>query len=111
MSEKRVNKVKDRHIREDKAVEEEGLRHTLLTVEGRRFLWLLLSKTQLFNNGFTGNALTTAFNSGQQYVGQELLDFICRTDPEAYLQMQSEAFRLANERAAEVAQAMKETEE
>ena len=67
-----------------------GLQDCCKTHEGRRFLWDLLSRGNLFSPAFSANALQTAFNCGRQALTIELLDHLNQVAPDAYLQMLKE---------------------
>lgn len=70
---------------------EEQYRELLETPRGRQFLFYLLGITRFMNNPFTGNALTTSFNCGEQSVGQRIMSDITAVDPIGWSKMQQEA--------------------
>jgi len=45
----------------------------LVSAEGRRFIWRILSVCGLYRNSFTGNS-NTFYNEGQRSIGLKLLD-------------------------------------
>lgn len=71
-------------------MERKGLQDCLASENGRTFIWAVLSECRPFANAFTGNALTTAFNTGQQSIGQSLLHRITEDFPNAYMKMMQE---------------------
>ena len=94
MNEKRRNRIQNRHTRDDELAQREALRRVLSQVDGRRLFWGILSETGLFENPHTGNALDTAFRSGQMSVGQAVLLRIEQADKRAFLQMQEENIQI-----------------
>lgn len=70
--------------------EEDTIHSLLKTVEGRQFIWWLLSigkagqGTQPF---VAGQADQTAFNCGEQNVGNQILDRIIALNPQGYLRL------------------------
>lgn len=84
---KRAEKAEDKRLQEisDLAV-------VLSTREGRRFLWRMLGVARLHDRSYTGNS-DTFFNEGVRSVALWLQDEIASTQPEAFLQMQTEAYR------------------
>lgn len=63
------------------------LRHVLSTPRGRRFVWRVLAMARIYEQSFTGDALTTAFNEGRRAVGNQLLAELNDTDPDAFVAM------------------------
>lgn len=94
MSEKRRNKIVDRHTRDDEHVQREALRRLLGTMDGRRLVWGLLSESGVFANPHSGNALDSAFRAGMMKVGQDILGRIEMADKRAFLQMQEENIQI-----------------
>lgn len=60
------------------------------TLEGRRWIWWLLSESGVFRSSFTGNS-ATFFNEGMRNLGLKILNQINVACPERYLQMTTEA--------------------
>ena len=60
-------------------------------VEGRRFLWRILSEAGIYRNSFTGNS-TTFYAEGRRSVGLFILEELMRAKPEAFAQMQQEYY-------------------
>lgn len=58
--------------------------------QGREFFWWLLELTRIGRNPFTGNALSTAFNSGELNVGQQIQSHLMEVAPADYLKMLTE---------------------
>lgn len=77
-----TERAADRLARKYEVEDIERLRRALERVEAdadlRFMLWNLLDGCGMFQNPFTGNALTTSFNSGKMSVGQELME-LCET--------------------------------
>lgn len=66
------------------------LRQVLSTPRGRRFVWRMLSMARIYEQSFTGDALTTAFNEGRRAVGNQLLAELNETAPDAFITMLQE---------------------
>lgn len=66
------------------------LRKVLAIVEGRRFVWRLLSESGVFRTSFNQNALNMAFNEGFRNSGLLILDEILKNVPATFTQMQRE---------------------
>lgn len=66
----------------------EDLRRIMNLVEGRRFVWTLLSDSGVFRDSFDSNGLIMARLNGARRVGLELLK---RITPEEELRMKAEA--------------------
>jgi hypothetical protein len=67
---------------------ESDLRSILQTPEGKRFMWYLLSDTNIFGMTFVpDDPYQTAFNEGRRNVGTMLLALINEQCPEEYLEM------------------------
>jgi hypothetical protein len=101
--ERKVRKLQRRHIEEDQLTRDNGLKHLLSTYEGRRLYWLILEDCGVFRNPFTGNALSTAFNAGEQNVGQKLLAHLMNTSPQVFPVMQKESADVHRNRTADAA--------
>ena len=68
--------------------DEEDLRTILKTKWGRRFVWRLLSRCNIFSQSFVmGDPMATAFNEGRRSIGNTLLQQVTAINPESYLQM------------------------
>ncbi len=68
----------------------EDIQWVLSTVQGRRFVWRMLSICRVFRISFTGNS-ETFFNEGARNVGLKLYDAVLSADEQAYLKMRNEA--------------------
>lgn len=99
--ERKVRKLQRRHIDEDQLARDNGLKHLLSTYEGRRLYWLLLEDCGVFRNPFTGNALSTSFNAGEQNVGQKLLAHLMGAAPEFFSKMQQESADVYRKRTSD----------
>lgn len=62
------------------------VRFLLDSLEGRRFLWRLLSECGVYKQSFTGNS-ETFFLEGQRKIGLWALADIMEAEPESYLRM------------------------
>jgi hypothetical protein len=60
------------------------------TAEGRRFLWGLIGRAGVFEQSFSSDALSTAFNEGKRSVGLALLSRLITETPDLYLKAQNE---------------------
>ena len=76
-------RLKDKEKKKD-------LQSILNTVEGRRFLWVQLSKCKVYESIWESSA-KIHYNAGKQDLGHELMADIIDASPEAYLQMQKES--------------------
>lgn len=65
------------------------VRHVLSSVQGRRFVWMILDMAGVYRSSFTGNS-TTFFNEGARNIGLRVLSDVMDAKPEAFLQMQQE---------------------
>lgn len=68
----------------------EDLRKTLSTIEGRRFVWKVLSHTKTFNSIWEQSA-KIHYNAGQQDVGHYIMTLIEDADTDALFTMMREA--------------------
>lgn len=57
---------------------------------GRRWMWLLLHKAQVFGTTFNQNPSQAAFNEGNRNFGLMLLSQITRHAPDMYIRMTNE---------------------
>jgi len=65
------------------------VRHVLSSVQGRRFVWMILDMAGVYRSSFTGNS-TTFFNEGARNIGLRVLSDVMDAKPEAFLLMQQE---------------------
>lgn len=65
------------------------VRHVLSSVQGRRFVWMILDMAGVYRSSFTGNS-STFFNEGARNIGLRVLSDVMDAKPEAFLQMQQE---------------------
>lgn len=71
--------------------EREVLRQVMSTIQGRAWLWGLLSGCHMFASSYTSERThDTAFNEGERNVGLKLNSQMLLADPKAYVQMQTE---------------------
>lgn len=82
---KKLERLERNYARQDYNEENRGLANFTSTPEGRQALWWLLGACGTFTNPFDGNALNTAFASGQQSVGQLILARLGEADPQAFI--------------------------
>lgn len=89
-NDKATRKRAEKFMKEDKR-EIDNAAHTLLSSNsGREYLWWLLSISRIGQNAHTNNALSTAFNCGEQNIGQQILAHILEINPAGYVQMMRE---------------------
>lgn len=88
-ADRRQVKKAEKEIRLNDRDAEDDIVWVLSTRQGRRFLWKMLEKANVFRNAMTGNS-QTFFNLGAQSIGQDLLREITEASPEAYIQMMKE---------------------
>lgn len=86
------NQVKSAKTKEESKRDQElnDMAHVLGSVQGRRFLWRLLSVCHVFKTSFTGNS-TTFFNEGKRDIGLRILGDINEASPDGYLEMMKES--------------------
>lgn len=86
--------IKDRdRRRREKMAADDGLRQAIATYEGRQFIWRILELSRAVgHNAFAATPEATAFNCGQQNVGQQILAQLLEIAPDAYIQMIKENF-------------------
>src|SRR5690606_17637443 len=101
-----IARIQRRWEQEDKEARDSAVLALLQHRQGRKYLyWLLAEGKALGFNAFTGNALSTAFNCGQQQVGHFIMEHILAVSPDGFLTMLKEAENERSERAAERAAA------
>jgi hypothetical protein len=90
------NTLKRRWAKEDETAVREAIEALSLHRQGRKFLWWLLQIGGVGQQPYVSNALQTAFNCGTLNVGNQILEAIGTTAPDAYITMMKEN---ADERA------------
>jgi len=65
--------------------------HVMSSAEGRRFIWLQLSRAGVFASSFTGDNNATNFNEGRRSEGLRLFNDVMLHCPDLYLTMAKEA--------------------
>lgn len=83
----KTRKRKDEQVRER---ELHDMRTVMESVEGRRFVWRLLSQAGVFRTSFTGNS-TTFFNEGMRNMGLIVMADVQEACAEKYLVMMNES--------------------
>jgi len=97
---KKRQKVMLRKAREEEFRRGQAVSALLQHRDGREYLWWLLDIGKAIGeNAFTGHALSTSFNCGEQNVGQQIMGHIIQIDPDGFLKMMKE--RQDEERARE----------
>lgn len=72
--------------RQDKQERDDAVKALLQHKQGRKYLyWLLSVGKAIGHNAFTGNALSTSFNCGEQNVGQQIMAHIIEVDAKGFL--------------------------
>ena len=80
---------------------DKGIRDALETRAGRRMLWWALGISRAIGNSpFAIDPHVTAFNCGEQNVGNQLLSRIMEVNPDGFLVMQKEQLNEYRERQA-----------
>lgn len=77
-------------IRNQQLTVDNFVREAMKLSEGRTFFYYYLTLCGVGRNPFTQNALTTAFNSGELNVGQQLQAHIIEVAPAEFLKMLTE---------------------
>lgn len=78
--------------RKTEAARQAVVRNIMSTIEGREWMWNLLSGCSVFSSTYViGAADATAFNEGSRAVGLRLLADIMTACPDAYIEAQREA--------------------
>lgn len=85
-----TERIKQKWLEHDEGQIDAAISALLVHEHGRRFLWWLLEIAPVFRQPFTGNALTTSFQCGEQNVGQRILERITSVSPEGYVTMMKE---------------------
>jgi hypothetical protein len=80
---------KERRHRE---IQISDMKQVLSTVEGRRFIWELLSFCRIFESSYNGQ-FGTIYNEGHRNVGLKILADVNDADPGAYTKMLTESRR------------------
>jgi hypothetical protein len=80
--------IKDAKSRE--TIEREGLRQTMSTEAGRKWLHSLILRCRPFTSPFSSDALIMANNCGEANVGLQIIADMHEVSPELYLQMMKE---------------------
>ena len=69
----------------------EDIQFVMGSEQGRRVIWSLLEKGQVFGPCFTSDPHVTAFNEGQRNLALVLFQRVMANCPEQYLKMAAEA--------------------
>ena len=92
VAKKAVIKYREARKREQLAMDD-GLKSLVSSYEGRRYIWWLLEVSRaLGHNAFADTPEMTAFNCGQQNVGQQILNHLIEVAPDAYLTLLKEEY-------------------
>lgn len=103
-TQKKINELARKWEEQDKRAVDEAIKALVQLKEGRMFLyWLLDIGMAIGTNAFATNAMITAFNCGQQNVGNQVLGRLCEVAPDSYLQMLKEISDERNTRNAAIA--------
>lgn len=84
-------KAADERDRRRRRKEIADLKSVLSAVEGRRFLWRLLTEASIFTGCFDPNALSMAFKEGKRDIGLFILQEMKKVSFEVLGQMEREA--------------------
>lgn len=77
--------------REQQKRADADLKAVMSTEEGRRFMWVLLSDSNVFSCSFTQDPYLTAFKEGCRNFGLQVFEGLHRVCPELYALMAGEA--------------------
>src|SRR6516225_2995791 len=66
------------------------LRTSMATVEGRAYFLRWLERCHIFQNPYTGDALSTSYACGEMSIGQQILGDIMAYCPDQYILMMRE---------------------
>jgi len=69
----------------------DDLNAVLESLQGRRFLWRLLSEAKVFNSVVDSDPIRMGYRSGKQDLGHWLMAEIIKVDPDRYIEMMQEA--------------------
>lgn len=83
----------EREQRERLERDAEDIRHVLSSERGRRVIWWLLEKGNVFSSTFHSDPHISAFNEGQRNLALAVFSRVMSSCPENYLQMADEASR------------------
>jgi hypothetical protein len=78
----------------------DDMRAVMGTVEGRRFVWVLLNEAGLFSGSYTGEAISSAYGEGKRAVAVRLMADLQAESRDAYVQMVAERLAALPERLA-----------
>lgn len=95
---RRFNKAKELE-RARKLRLDDFIKAAMGTVQGRDYFYWVLEVCRVGRNPFTGNALNTAFNSGELNVGQQVQAHLMEVTPEDYFKMLRERKKEEDDRA------------
>jgi hypothetical protein len=102
-----LNKRREERQRRLSERNQGDLRRVLSTVEGRRFVWRVISEGGPFRSSFNPNGLIMANRTGQQDIALFVLKNVFEAQPEAFAKMQSES---ASDKLLQEAEISKEEE-
>ena len=94
-----MNKETEKHNEKAKLIrfkELEDAKFIMSTAKGRRYIWRLLEKFNIFRQCFTGNS-KTFFNEGMREAGLFIYIDIMESCPELFIQAQKENFKTNEE--------------
>jgi hypothetical protein len=80
----KLGSERNRTIQDKQDEADNDLRILLGMMEGKRFIWRLLSGCKLYESPFNPNGSMQAQNIGRGDVGRELLTWMNEADPAAY---------------------------
>jgi hypothetical protein len=89
-SDPKVVKAAIKDAKSAEAIAREGLRQTMQSEQGRKWLHTLLLKCDPTRNPFSSDPLRMAFNCGEANIGLQLIADMDEVSPELYLQMMKE---------------------
>lgn len=81
----------ERQYREREKRDAEDIRHVMSAAQGRRVIWSVLTRGNVFGTCFATDPHVTAFNEGQRNLALALFQRVMRCCPELYLTMADEA--------------------
>lgn len=101
---RRRNQILEQYAKQDQQTRANVIGALCKHSDGRLFLaWLLEITKAIGVNAFTGNALTTAFNTGEQNIGQQLMAEIILTNEDLFVSILKEKANVRRTRDLDLA--------
>ena len=90
LNDKKAIERADRKEKDIRKQELNDIRTVLASSSGRRLLWRLMGRCKTFGSMFSADAISMAYNSGQQDLGHFIMSEIVAADENLLLKMMRE---------------------